>query len=82
MTEWFADNSMKANVDEFQGIILSRDRNNTAIHVSLDNVDIAFEQKIDVLGVCIDGKLNLNEHVCRICLKPVPKSLPYNVWRD
>ena len=60
---------MKASVDEFQGIILSRDRNNTAIQVSLDDVDIAFEQKIDVLGVCIDGKLNLNEHVCRICSK-------------
>ena len=69
MTKWFADNSMKANVDKFQGIILSGGRNNTAIQVSLDDVDIAFVQKIDVLGVCIDGKLNFNEHVCRICSK-------------
>ena len=69
MTKWFADNSMKANVDKFQGIIRSGGRNNTAIQVSLDNVDIAFVQKIDVLGVCIDGKLNFNEHVCRICSK-------------
>ena len=60
---------MKANVDKFQGIILSGDRNNTAIRVSLDDVDIAFVQKIDVLGVCIDGKLIFNEHVCRICSK-------------
>ena len=51
MTKWFADNSMKANVDKFQGIILSGVRNNTAIQVSLDDVDIAFVQKIDVLGV-------------------------------
>ena len=69
---------MKANVDKFQGFILSGGRNNTAIQVSLDDVDIAFLQKIDVLGVCIDGKLNFNEHVQR----PVPKSLPYKVWRD
>ena len=69
MTKWFADNSMKANVDKFQGIILSGGRNNTAIQFSLDDVDIAFVQKIDVLGVCIDGKLNFNEHVCRICSK-------------
>ena len=69
MTKWFADNSMKANVDKFQGIILSGGRNNSAIQVSLDDVDIAFVQKIDVLGVCIDGKLNFNEHVCRICSK-------------
>ena len=60
MTKWFADKSMKANVDKFQGIILSRGRNNKAIRVSLDDVDIAFVQKIDVLGVCIDGKLNFN----------------------
>ena len=73
---------LKANVDKFQGIILSGGRNNTAIQVSLDDVDIAFVEKIDVLGVCIDGKLNFNEHVCRICSKAVPKSLPYNVWRD
>ena len=39
------------------------------IQVSLDDVDIAFVQKIDVLGVCIDGKLNFNEHVRRICSK-------------
>ena len=69
IAKWFADNSMKANVDKVQGIILSGGRNNTAIQVSLDDVDIAFVQKIDVLGVCIDGKLNFNEHVCRICSK-------------
>ena len=39
------------------------------VQVSLDDVDIAFVQKIDVLGVCIDGKLNFNGHVCRICPK-------------
>ena len=82
MTKWFANNSLKANVDKFQGIILSGGRNNTAIQVSLDDVDIAFVQKIDVLGVCINGKLNFNEHICRICQRPVPKSLPYDVWRD
>ena len=69
MTKWFADNSMKANVDKFQGIILSGGRKNTAVQVSLDDVDIAFVQKIDVLGVCIDGKVNFNEHVCRFCSK-------------
>ena len=69
MTKWFADNSMKSNVDKFHGIILSGGQSNTAIQVSLDDVDIVFVQKIDVLGVCIDGKLNFNEHVCRICSK-------------
>ena len=50
---WFADNSMKSNV----------------VQVSLGGVDIAFVQKIDVLGLCINNRLNFNEHVHRICSK-------------
>ena len=67
MAKWFADNSMKANADKFQGIVLPGNRKNTDVHVTLGDIDIAFVQKIDVLGVCIDGKLNFNEHVRRIC---------------
>ena len=52
MTKWFADNSMKANVDKFQGIILSGGRNNTAIQVSLDDVDIAFVRRL-MFSVCV-----------------------------
>ena len=69
MAKWFADNSMKANADKFQGIVLAGNRKNTDVHVTLGDTDIAFVQKIDVLGVCIDGKLNFNEHVRRICSK-------------
>ena len=69
MAKWFADNSMKANADKFQGIILPGGRENKNVQISLGGVDIAFVQKIDVLGVYIDGKLNFNEHVHRICSK-------------
>ena len=69
MAKWFADNSMKANADKFQGIVLPGSRNNANVQVSLGGVDIAFVKKKDVLGVCIDGKLNFNEHVHRICSK-------------
>ena len=69
MVEWFAENSMKAKAENFQGLISTGSRNNTDVQVSLGDVDIAFVQKIDVLGVCIYGKLNLNEHVRRICSK-------------
>ena len=69
MANWFADNSMKANADKFQGIVLAGNRKNTDVHVTLGDTDIAFVQKIDVLGVFIDGKLNFNEHVRRICSK-------------
>ena len=35
MAKWFADNSMKANADKFQGIVLPGSRNNTNVQVSL-----------------------------------------------
>ena len=69
MAKWFADNSMKANADKFQEIVSPGSRNHKDVQVSVGDVDIAFVQKIDVLGVCIDGKLNYNEHVHRICSK-------------
>ena len=42
MAKWFADNSMKANADKFQGIVLPGSRNNANVQVSLGGVDIAF----------------------------------------
>ena len=69
MAEWFADNSMKANADKFQGIILPGGRENKDVQISLGDVDITFVQKIDILCVYIDVKLNYNEHVRRICSK-------------
>ena len=35
MAKWFADNSMKANADKFQGVVLPGSRNNTNVHVLL-----------------------------------------------
>ena len=35
MAKWFADNSMKANADKFQGIVLPGSRNNANVQVSL-----------------------------------------------
>ena len=40
--------------------LLTGSRNYADVQVSLGDVDIAFVQKIDVLDVCIDGKLNFN----------------------
>jgi len=69
MVKWFADNSMKANAHKFQGIIFPEGRSDTDFRFSLGDVDIEFVPNIQVLGVCIDGKLNFNEHVRRICIK-------------
>ena len=60
---------VSANADKFQGIVLPGSRNNANVQVSLGGVDLAFVKKIDVVEVCIDGKLNFNDHVHRICSK-------------
>ena len=69
MAKWFAYNSMKTNADKFQGIVLPGNRKNTDVLVALGDIDIAFVLNNDVLGVCIDRKLNFNEHVRRISSK-------------
>ena len=73
---------MKANADKFQRIVLPGNHKNTDVYVTLGDIDIAFIQKIDVLGVCIDGKLNLMRMSAAFVQRPVHKALLYNVWQD
>ena len=53
MVKWSADNSMKADGNKFQWIILPGSWNDTHVQVPLGDIDIAFVQKIFVL-VCIE----------------------------
>ena len=75
MAELFADNFMKSNGDKFQGIILPVNRKNT-----FGDIDITIVQRINVLGMCIDGKLNFNEYVRRICSKSSAKIYALQRW--
>ena len=54
------------NADKFQGPVLPGSRIHTGVQVSVGYVCIVFVQKINILGICIDGKLNFDEHVHRI----------------
>ena len=66
MVKWFTDNSMKANAVKFQGNILCGGREKKTININVGESDICFVSKIEVLGVCIDDKLNFNDHVKRM----------------
>ena len=61
MVKWLTYNSMKANADKFQGIILCGGREQTVIDINVGESDICFVSRIEVLGVSIDDKLNFNE---------------------
>ena len=69
MVKWFTDNSMRADADKFQGIILCGGREQKTININVLESNICFVAKIELLGISIDDKLNFNDHFRRICSK-------------
>ena len=64
--EWFVYNSMKANLDKFQFIILG----NTGSHtLKIDDITIKSASSVTLLGITIDSKLNFKEHINNIVKK-------------
>ena len=56
--EWFVYNSMKANPDKFQFIILG----NTGLHtLKITDITIKSASYVTLLGITIDSKLNFKE---------------------
>ena len=57
--KWFADNQMKANKDKFH-LLISGSKN---ITINVDGNIIAKRICENLLGVNVDSKLRLNEHL-------------------
>ena len=69
---WLHNNKMIVNPDKFQVIFLDKRRSdNTNIEVEIGNEKISSTSSVKLLGVHIDDKLNFNEHINKICWKPV-----------
>ena len=66
-----SDNAMEANPNKFQGIytFYNRGHNVSSMQLHVNDTDISFVSSINALGICIDDKLNFNDHVDRICAK-------------
>ena len=69
LVKWFSDNAMEANPNKFQGILFIRGHNVSSMQLQVNDNDIYFVSSINALGIYIDDKLNLNDHVDRICSK-------------
>jgi len=67
--EWFAANGMQANPDKFQFMVISPDEFYKRKLVLNKNTEIFSEERVKVLGVTIDCKLNFSSHVRSICTK-------------
>ena len=68
--EWFGYNSMLANPDKFQAIILQPGRKSETLHTfNFENTSIVSEPSVKILGITIDDKLNFTPHIKDICSK-------------
>ena len=65
--EWFQDNHMKVNPDKFQYIVFGKVVNPNTFLIN-GNV-VRPEERVKLLGVYIDNKLNFGHHVSHICQK-------------
>ena len=66
--EWFQDNHMKVNPDKFQCIVFGKVVNPDTFLIINGNV-VRPEERVKLLGVHIDNKLNIGHHVSHICQK-------------
>ena len=65
---WFENNHMRANPDKFQAIVLGM-KNPETLNFQLGNITIKPEDKVKLLGIDLDSKLNFNCHIHEICQK-------------
>ena len=59
---------MRANPDKFQAIVLGM-KNPKTLNFQLGNITIKSEDKVELLGIDLDSKLNFNCHIHEICQK-------------
>ena len=65
--EWFQDNHMKVNPEKFQCIVFGKVVNPDTFLIN-GNV-VRPDERVKLLGVDIDNKLNFGHHVSHICQK-------------
>ena len=66
--EWLIENKLFVNPNKFQAILLDKQKSDyTGTKITVGSEEIHVVSSVDVLGVTIDDKLNLNLHIDRIC---------------
>ena len=71
LMKWFNNNYFKMNANKCQLLITNHEND---VSVNIDGQKIECSKSVKLLGVCIDNKLDFNEHVSNIC-KKVSKKL-------
>ena len=70
LLEWVSNNKLKASPDKFHLILSDKD---PELSLTVDTFGITNSNSEILLGVTIDNKLNLNQHVSKLCTKASQK---------
>ena len=66
--DWFTDNSLSANPDKFQAMIVSK-TSHSNVKIELKGTEIKLVDTMKTLGVNVDKHLDFKLHVSEICVK-------------
>ena len=64
--KWFKVNSMKVNPQKFQFMILGKSTRQTII-LNINNIKIRESQNVELLGLTIDNRLTIKDHINMLC---------------
>ena len=65
---WFKFNSLKANPDKFQLMILGANKNKS-FSINIRGINILSKNEVILLGATIDHELKLNKHIEDLCTR-------------
>ena len=67
ITNWFKFNSMKMNPEKCHVMIIGNDDVPEHFTLNIDNIEKVAQDKLCLLGITIDRKLNFNSHIENLC---------------
>ena len=70
--KWFKVNSMKANPQKFQFMILGKSTTQTII-LNVNNIKIRESQNVELLDLTIDNRLTFKDHINMLCRRATYK---------
>ena len=66
---WFKQNEMIVNAETFRAIILNRKESEAKYELILDNNDIESTKSLKLLGITIDDRQRVDQHISSLCSK-------------
>ena len=67
--KWFTDNQMVVNPDKFQAMILQNSKNSKNYEpakLEIGRAEIETKNAVKLLGITMDNKLNIEEHISEL----------------